>query len=54
MRSDAEGDGYDPLRDFAPARLVGALQPPAQFSALIRDALAKWPAIIKASGARVD
>jgi tripartite-type tricarboxylate transporter receptor subunit TctC len=30
------------------------LQPPASFSALIRDDLAKWPAIVKASGAKVD
>lgn len=30
------------------------VQPPAQFAGLIRDDLAKWPAIIRASGAKVD
>jgi tripartite-type tricarboxylate transporter receptor subunit TctC len=29
-------------------------QPPAYFSTVIKDDLAKWPAIIKASGAKVD
>jgi hypothetical protein len=29
-------------------------QPPAAFADLIRGDLAKWPAIIKAAGAKVD
>jgi tripartite-type tricarboxylate transporter receptor subunit TctC len=33
---------------------LAPLQPPASFAALIRSDLAKWPAIIKASGAKVD
>ena len=33
---------------------LAPVQPPAQFGALIRDDLAKWPAIIKAAGAKVD
>ena len=33
---------------------LAPLQPPAHFSTVIRDDLAKWPAIIKASGAKVD
>lgn len=33
---------------------LAPLQPPAQFTQLIRDDLAKWPAIVKASGAKVD
>jgi tripartite-type tricarboxylate transporter receptor subunit TctC len=33
---------------------LAPLQPPAAFSQIIRDDFAKWPAIIKASGAKVD
>lgn len=33
---------------------LAPVQPPAQFGSLIRDDLAKWPAIIKAAGAKVD
>jgi tripartite-type tricarboxylate transporter receptor subunit TctC len=33
---------------------LAPLQPPSQFSALIREDLAKWPPIIKAAGAKVD
>lgn len=33
---------------------LAPLQPPASFTKLIRDDLASWPAIIKASGATVD
>lgn len=33
---------------------LAPVQPPAQFAGLIRDDLAKWPAIIRASGAKVD
>ena len=33
---------------------LAPLQPPASFTALIRDDLVKWPAIVKASGAKVD
>jgi hypothetical protein len=29
-------------------------QPPSSFTSLLREDLAKWPAIIKASGAMVD
>ena len=34
--------------DFAP------INPPASFSSLIREDLAKWVPIVKASGAKVD
>ena len=33
---------------------LAPLQSPAHFASVIRDDLAKWPAIIKASGAKVD
>jgi tripartite-type tricarboxylate transporter receptor subunit TctC len=33
---------------------LAPLQPPSAFTAAIREDLAKWPAIIKASGAKVD
>ncbi len=33
---------------------LAPLQPPSHFSTVLRDDLAKWPAIIKASGAKVD
>lgn len=33
---------------------LAPLQPPSAFAQLIRDDMAKWPAIVKASGARVD
>ena len=33
---------------------LAPLQPPSSFTALLRDDLAKWPAIIKASGAKAD
>ena len=33
---------------------IAPLQPPAHFASVIREDLAKWPAIIKASGAKVD
>jgi tripartite-type tricarboxylate transporter receptor subunit TctC len=33
---------------------LAPLQPPSQFSALIREDLAKWPPNIKAAGAKVD
>ena len=33
---------------------LAPLQPPAAFAQIIRDDFAKWPAIIKASGAKVD
>jgi tripartite-type tricarboxylate transporter receptor subunit TctC len=33
---------------------LAPLQPPSHFASVIRQDLAKWPAIIKASGAKVD
>jgi tripartite-type tricarboxylate transporter receptor subunit TctC len=33
---------------------LAPLQPPSALAALIRDDLAKWPAIIRAAGAKVD
>lgn len=33
---------------------LAPLQPPSAFTTLIRDDLAKWPSIIKATGAKVD
>ena len=44
MREKLAAQGFD----------LAPLQSPASFAALIRDDLAKWPAIIKASGAKVD
>ena len=44
MREKLAAQGFD----------LAPLQPPAAFGALIREDLAKWPAIIKASGAKVD
>jgi tripartite-type tricarboxylate transporter receptor subunit TctC len=33
---------------------LAPIQPPSAFAALIKDDLAKWPALIKAAGAKVD
>ena len=33
---------------------LAPVQPPSSFTRLIQDDLAKWPAIIKAAGAKVD
>jgi tripartite-type tricarboxylate transporter receptor subunit TctC len=44
VRDNLTAQGFD----------LAPVQPPAAFTELIRSDLAKWPAIVKAAGAKVD